>query len=106
MSEVPELPGCISQGNTRDKAIDNVRDAVSGYVASLKKHNESVPFATDIGPVEIHVWASCYLCKRITKNAALIIRRSKAYPHRGITASNHKEIARGKLRSIIQGSQV
>ena len=40
VSEVPELPGCISQGSTREDAIANIKDAISGYVASLKKHNE------------------------------------------------------------------
>lgn len=39
----PELPGCISQGNTRDEAINNIKDAVLGYLISLKKHNEPVP---------------------------------------------------------------
>lgn len=55
VSEVPELPGCISQGNTREEAIDNIKDAISGYMASLKKHNEPIPFATDEEPIEIHV---------------------------------------------------
>ena len=55
VSEVPELPGCISQGNTREDAIANIKDAISGYVASLKKHNEPIPFATDDEPIEIHV---------------------------------------------------
>lgn len=55
VSEVPELPGCISQGNTREEAITNIKDAVSGYMASLKKHNEPSPFVTDEEPIEIHV---------------------------------------------------
>lgn len=55
VSEVPELPGCVSQGNTREDAIANIKDAISGYVASLKKHNEPIPFATDEEPIEIHV---------------------------------------------------
>lgn len=40
VSEVPELPGCISQGNTRENAITNIKDAISGYITSLKKHDE------------------------------------------------------------------
>ena len=55
VSEVPELPGCVSQGNTREDAIANIKDAISGYVASLKKHNEPTPFATDEEPIEIQV---------------------------------------------------
>ena len=55
VSEVPELPGCISQGNTREDAIANIKDAISGYLTSLKKHNEPIPFATAEEPIEIHV---------------------------------------------------
>ncbi len=40
VATVPELPGCISQGKTRDEAISNIKDAVEGYLVSLKKHNE------------------------------------------------------------------
>ena len=54
-SEVPELPGCISQGHTRDEAITNIKDAISGYLASLKKHNEPIPFSIEEETVEIHV---------------------------------------------------
>lgn len=54
-SEVPELPGCISQGNSREDAIVNIKDAILGYLASLKKHDEPIPFSIDEDIVEIHV---------------------------------------------------
>lgn len=37
------LPGCISQGGTREEALVNIRDAIHGYLTSLKKHNEPIP---------------------------------------------------------------
>ena len=37
------LPGCISQGKTRKEAIENIQDAIKGYLESLKKHNEPIP---------------------------------------------------------------
>lgn len=43
VAECPSLPGCISQGKTRAEAIDNIKDAIAGYIQSLKKHNEPVP---------------------------------------------------------------
>jgi antitoxin HicB len=43
VAECPALPGCISQGETRQEAIANIRDAIKGYLASLKKHKEPVP---------------------------------------------------------------
>ncbi len=42
-AECTSLPGCISQGKTRKEALDNIKDAVKGYLASLKKHNEAIP---------------------------------------------------------------
>lgn len=39
----PTLPGCISQGKTRDEALQNIQDAIQGYLTSLKDHNEPIP---------------------------------------------------------------
>ena len=43
VAEVPSLPGCISQGQTRSEALDNIREAIAGYLESLESHNEPVP---------------------------------------------------------------
>ncbi|PIV40896.1 MAG: hypothetical protein COS28_06480, partial [Nitrospirae bacterium CG02_land_8_20_14_3_00_44_33] len=43
VAECPSLPGCISQGKTREEAIANVQDAIKGYIKSLKKHDEPIP---------------------------------------------------------------
>ena len=43
VAECPSLPGCISQGKTRDEALENIKDAIKGYLKSLKKHNEPIP---------------------------------------------------------------
>lgn len=43
VAEVPALPGCISQGSTRDEAIKNAKEAIAGYLESLEAHNEPVP---------------------------------------------------------------
>lgn len=42
-AECPSLPGCISQGATRTKALENIQDAIEGCLESLKKHDEPVP---------------------------------------------------------------
>ena len=44
VAECPTLPGCISQGGTRDEALLNIKDAIAGYLTSLQKHGEAVPF--------------------------------------------------------------
>lgn len=38
IAEVPELPGCVSQGKTLDKAIENIKDAIKGYLHVQAKH--------------------------------------------------------------------
>jgi antitoxin HicB len=43
VAECPAMPGCISQGKTRAEALANIKDAMTGYLASLKKHGEPVP---------------------------------------------------------------
>ena len=43
VAEVPALPGCISQGLTREEAIENIKEAIGGYLESLEAHNEPVP---------------------------------------------------------------
>jgi predicted RNase H-like HicB family nuclease len=43
VAEVPVLPGCISQGASRDEALENIREAIEGYLESLRTHGEPVP---------------------------------------------------------------
>lgn len=51
--EVPSLPGCISQGITRDEAIRNVREAAELYLESLHEHGEPIPPAISEEVIEI-----------------------------------------------------
>lgn len=37
--DVPELNGCLSQGKTIDKALNNVKDAIAGWLLVEKKYN-------------------------------------------------------------------
>jgi len=39
----PNLPGCVSQGRTRGEATENIREAIEGYLKSLRKHDDPVP---------------------------------------------------------------
>ena len=40
---VPALPGCVTQGDSKDEAMLMAADAIRGYLESLKKHGEPVP---------------------------------------------------------------
>jgi len=44
----PSLPGCHSQGETREAALKNIQDAIEGYLASLKKHNLPLPIEEEV----------------------------------------------------------
>jgi predicted RNase H-like HicB family nuclease len=55
VAECPSLPGCVSQGKTRQEAIENVQDAIRGYIESLKKHDEPVPPSIDEEIVEVAI---------------------------------------------------
>ena len=46
------LPGCHSQGRTKDEALANVREAVEGYLASKGAHGDAPPAASRIEFVE------------------------------------------------------
>jgi len=43
VAECPALPGCVSQGKTREEAIANIEEAIQGYIASLRKHGQPIP---------------------------------------------------------------
>lgn len=44
---VPALPGCVTYGRTIAEAREMARDAISGYVESLRKHAEPIPTDDD-----------------------------------------------------------
>lgn len=39
VAEVPSLPGCISQGDTREEVLTNVRDAIRTWVEGAQQVN-------------------------------------------------------------------
>jgi predicted RNase H-like HicB family nuclease len=41
--ECPSLPGCISQGETKEEAIANIKEAIAVYVEALEADGLSVP---------------------------------------------------------------
>ena len=43
VATVPSLPGCVSQGATRDEALRSVRGAIQGYLESLRERGEPIP---------------------------------------------------------------
>lgn len=43
IAECPSLPGCISQGKTREAAIQNIKDAIQLYIEVFEEDHLPVP---------------------------------------------------------------
>ena len=54
VAECPTLPGCVSQGKTREEALKNIREAIEGIIEVRRAQNLPIP-SPDI--VEISVAA-------------------------------------------------
>ena len=43
VAECPTLPGCVSQGENRETAIKNIREAIDAYIAVLEENGLPIP---------------------------------------------------------------
>jgi len=41
--ECPSLPGCISQGRSKEEAVENIKEAIALYVEALRDQGLPVP---------------------------------------------------------------
>lgn len=46
VAECPSLPGCISQGRTREEALENIKDAIHGILKVRRKMGLPIPEET------------------------------------------------------------
>lgn len=53
---VPALPGCHSQGDTREEALANIREAIELYVETLREAGEAIP--TEAGKEFVEIEAA------------------------------------------------
>lgn len=52
IAECPALPGCVSQGKTREEALTNIRDAIGGILKVRREHGLPIP-SPEIVAVEV-----------------------------------------------------
>lgn len=54
-AEVPALPGCFSQGETVEEALENVREAIESHLLALEEEGQEIPEEGEIllGRVEV-----------------------------------------------------
>jgi predicted RNase H-like HicB family nuclease len=53
VAEVPSLPGCVTQGSTREEAINNAQEAIAVYLESLRAHGEPIPPSIDEEVIDV-----------------------------------------------------
>jgi len=63
IASCPSLPGCVTDGGTRDEAIANIKDAIEGYLTSVRKSGDPLPtplteevVEVDVGRIEGAEW--------------------------------------------------
>lgn len=53
---VPDLPGCVSTGKTREEVAANIREAIEFHIEGLKETGQPVPVpSTWVGELEVSV---------------------------------------------------
>jgi antitoxin HicB len=53
--EVPALPGCYTQGETKEEAISMAKEAIELYLESCRAHNELIPQELGVEPLTVTV---------------------------------------------------
>jgi antitoxin HicB len=54
-AEFPDLPGCVTEGDTLKETLDNAQEALSGWIASRFERNFEVPTASSIKGKNVHL---------------------------------------------------
>ena len=55
VASCPTLPGCHSQGRTKEEALANIREAIRGYLASMREHGDRAPSSSRFELLELSV---------------------------------------------------
>ncbi len=42
-AHVPDLPGCVAAGETREETLDLIREAITFHLEGMRLHGESIP---------------------------------------------------------------
>ena len=116
VAECPSLPGCISQGKTRDEAISNIKEAIEGYIKSLEQDGLPVPeerFESMLVAVMTRLPnISGQTCIKAFIKAGFVFQRQEGShiilrrldPFAQLVVPDHKELDRGTLRALVRQS--
>ena len=46
---VPDLPGCVSTGETADEVLKNIREAIQGHLEMMREYGDPIPLPVTEG---------------------------------------------------------
>ena len=75
---VPDLPGCIATGSTREELLDEIREAIAFHIESLREHGEPVP-----------------------EPQTTAVRRGRRRPGDGVARGGRRSVSSGTARSVV-----
>ena len=70
VARVPALSGCISHGDTYQEALENIQDAIEGFLASMKEHGDAIP-EPDMAADEIRRYAPVLNTAALARRAGI-----------------------------------
>ena len=77
---VPALPGCFSQGDTFESALDNIREAIGLHLGGMLKDGEAIP--PDVSPIVTSIDAEPIDGEPLTEKQLAAIDRAPAWDGR------------------------
>ena len=80
IAEVPELPGCMTHGDTQDAALANANQAIEGWIDTANHFGDPIPLAK--GRLVISTSEAGNSRNRGWSAASLSIRRKNKPAHR------------------------
>ena len=55
VASCPALLGCHSKGRSKEEALANIKEAIEGVIASMRKHGEPLPSESDLYEIDVAV---------------------------------------------------
>ena len=115
--ECPAIPGCVSQGMTREEAVGNIRDAIQ--MCLEVRAEQGLPPTVETREVEVASDANASGSERARSGEGAGFNGLDSYPAAGqpyhltkpgepatLSVPDHKEVARGTLRSLLRSANL
>ena len=90
VAECPSIPGCVSQGKSRDEALENVKEAIK--LCLEVRAEKGMPLTIETQQIEVVRQRGSHIVMTKERHIATL------------SIPNHKEVARGTLRSLIRAA--